>query len=111
MVQWRYIYNKDYNKDCEADFVQTNVAVLLGSSKKVNQIDMCTMLSSFLGKRKINFKNLIASWVDVGANSVGVDLPWGKTGSYQLKEKSGFQISIVKPKQIQFLTKLTTQLI
>ena len=36
MVQWRYIYNKDYNKDCEADFVQTNVAVLLGGSKKVN---------------------------------------------------------------------------
>ena len=34
------------------------------------------MSSVFLGKKKINFKHVIASSVDVGAN-----LPWGKTGS------------------------------
>ena len=31
----------------------------------------------FLGKRKINFKHLMARGVDVGANS-----PWGETGNY-----------------------------
>ena len=34
------------------------------------------MSSVFRGKKKINFKHVIASSVDVGAN-----LPWGKTGS------------------------------
>ena len=38
------------------------------------------MLSFFLGKRNLNFKHLIASWVDVGVNS-----PWGKSGSYPTK--------------------------
>ena len=32
----------------------------------------------FLGKRKISFKHLIASSVEVEANS-----PWGETGSYR----------------------------
>ena len=37
----------------------------------------------FLGKRKINFKRLIACWVDVGANSVWANSPWGETGRYR----------------------------
>ena len=44
-----------------------------------------TMVSFFLGKRKINFKHLIASWVDVGANPVGAKL--GAT--FILREKKG----------------------
>ena len=45
---------------------------------------VCTILSFFLGMRKINLKHLIARWVNVGANSVGVNSPWGKTGRQRL---------------------------
>ena len=38
------------------------------------------MLSFFLCKRKMNFKHLIASWVDMGSNSLGANSPWGETG-------------------------------
>lgn len=46
-----------------------------------------TMLSIFLGKhkRKINSKQLIASWVDVGPNSaVGANSRDCETASYQI---------------------------
>ena len=46
------------------------------------------MLSFFLGKRKINFKHLIARGVDVGANSVKPNSPWGETGGYPSNYKT-----------------------
>ena len=39
----------------------------------------------FLSKRKINFKHLIASCVDMRANLVWANSPWGETGSYPTK--------------------------
>ena len=56
----------------------------------------------FLGKRKINFKHLIASWVNVGANLTGANSPWGETGSYQ---KRSSDVSYI----LSYLTKLKNQ--
>ena len=46
---------------------------------------MRAILSFFLSMKKINLKHLIARWVDVGANSVGANSPWGKTSRDQLE--------------------------
>ena len=42
-------------------------------------VSSCTQCLFFLSKRKKNFKHLIASWVNEGAN-----MPWGKTSSYHI---------------------------
>ena len=49
----------------------------------------------FLDKRKINFKHLIASWVNVGAN-----WPWGETGSYCLPWSQSFLLIFLRMREL-----------
>ena len=42
--------------------------------------------------RKINFKHLIARSVDVGANSVGVNSPWGETGRHSMNVLRNYEL-------------------